>query len=226
MGLCICINSIWWVMMKWVSTRRGFSEAEDQTVCAVWYLCVGPTVLPEIIGLLICPRVTVFLTDLLLEGTAEDEMKTLHLKINVYHQKHRSNLVIYFFPYGCMEKSDTSYIALRMYLWHTLIVNWIIQAEYLFSILWTTISKYWLFFIKMCDYCQFIPWKFQQHWARIAIWLFLSLIVFNFIVCMFILFLVMSLLTHQGWLFVKEKEMIRSSVYISHCIWWGLCRCL
>lgn len=131
MGLCICINSIWWVMMKWVSTRRGFSEAEDQTVCAVWYLCVGPTVLPEIIGLLICPRVTVFLTDLLLEGTAEDEMKTLHLKINVYHQKHRSNLVIYFFPYGCMEKSDTSYIALRMYLWHTLIVNWIIQAEYL-----------------------------------------------------------------------------------------------
>lgn len=83
--------------MKCMFLRRGFSEAEAQAVCAVWYQCVGPTELPKRIGLSICPRVTVFLTDLLLEGTTEDEMKTLRFKINVYHQKYTSNLVICFF---------------------------------------------------------------------------------------------------------------------------------
>lgn len=70
---CAPVN-IWWVMMKWMCTRRGFSEAEIQPV---WYQCVRATVLPKRIGVLRCPRVTVFLTDLLLEGTTEEEMKTL-----------------------------------------------------------------------------------------------------------------------------------------------------
>lgn len=66
---------------------------------------------------------------LLLEGTTEDEMKTLHFKINVYHQKYTSNLVICFFHVVVWK---IWYLIYWMeYVFMTLILNWIIQAEYL-----------------------------------------------------------------------------------------------
>lgn len=135
-----------------------------------------------------------------------------------------------FFSICLYGKSDTSYIGLCEFMaYFNCELNnsgWFPDSCSSFFILWTTISKYWLFTIKMWNYCLSIPWKFQQHWAGIVVWLFLSLMVFNFIVYMFTVFLVMSLLTHQGWLFVKEMEMISSSVYLSHYKWWGLWRCL
>lgn len=216
-------------MMKCMFLRRGFSEAEAQAVCTVWYQCVGPTALLKRIGLSICPRVTVFLTDLLPEGTTEDEMKTLRFKINVYHQKYTSNLVICFFHVVVWKIWYLIYWMEYVFMtyFNSELNNsgWIPDNCSGFFILWTAISKYWLLQCRI-SYHQSIPWKFQQHWARIAVCLFLSLMVFNFVVCMFTIFLVMSLLTHQGWLFVKEKEMISSYVYTSHCISWGLCRCL
>lgn len=33
--VCASVN-IWWVMMEGMHTRRGFPEAEEQSVCAVW----------------------------------------------------------------------------------------------------------------------------------------------------------------------------------------------
>lgn len=73
MGLYLCINNTWWVLVKCVFMRRCFSEetsveVEDQAVRTVWDTSVSASQLSlSEMWFLVSPRVTFFMTDLLLE---------------------------------------------------------------------------------------------------------------------------------------------------------------